>query len=96
MFQYALLMRNGDLKTETHEGRNLLRKSPISLDKLELEMFKRGFQSRTELAKAAGMSLRTLAEVFATGAATQRTKLQLSLALQKQAVVADPELLEAS
>jgi AraC-like DNA-binding protein len=71
-------------------------RTPINLERLNSEMFRRGLDRR-DLAGLAGISERTLAGVFAEGLATQKTKLKLSIALQKKGVVlVDPDLLEKS
>jgi len=81
-------------KTDEKEGTS--GRIPIDIGRLRDQMFRHGFQDRRSLAKAAGISEKTLNVVFATGEATVKTKLKLSLVLYGQPVVADPEMLEAS
>lgn len=56
-------------------------------------MFKRGLD-RYELAKAAGLSQRTVDATFADGLATLKTQQKLSRALYTRPIVADPDLLK--
>lgn len=69
-------------------------RTPISRERLRVEMFRRGFEDRPALARAAGLSLRTVELVFADGLATMKTQQKLSKALFGRPIVADPDLLK--
>ena len=85
---------NAESQLHTAIGRPIV-SVPIDLDRLRKEMFRRGL-TRREMAAAAGISDRTLAAVFATGMASEGTKMKLAVGLFGQPIVADPDLLESA